>query len=287
MNVLVLGVTGTIGYTIWKTFHEDHCYNVWGTLRNGNDQLANQTQLFKNIDVLDQDQLIRVLDTSKPDVIINCTGLIKQLDSANDPLVVLPINSLFPHRLAHLCSLANIRLIQISTDCVFSGRKGSYVETDLSDAEDLYGKSKFIGEISHLKQAVTLRTSTIGHELNSNYGLVDWFLSQKGKVKGYVNAIFSGLPTVELARVIKNYVVSNKELSGLYHVAGKPINKYDLLSLIAEIYGKNIVIEREDGVCVDRSLNASRFEEKTGYKPPDWPQLINMMYQSKQLIGAA
>lgn len=290
MNVLVLGVTGAIGYTIWRAFYENDSYNVWGTLRHakGINQIPAlaHPQLFNNIDVLDHDQLIQVFEKSRPEVVINCTGLIKQLDCANDPLAVLPINSLFPHRLAQLCSLTNSRLIQISTDCVFSGRKGSYIESDISDAEDLYGKSKFIGEVIQVKHAITLRTSTIGHELNSNYGLVDWFLSQNEKVKGYPKAIFSGLPTVELAQVIKNYVVPNKNLSGLYHVAAKPINKYDLLNLIAEVYGKKIIIEREEGVAIDRSLIASRFEEQTGYHAPEWPLLIEMMHQSRKLIGA-
>lgn len=291
MNILVLGVTGTIGYSIWSAFHNDKSYNVWGTMRNVNGlnhiPTAAQDQLFTSVDVLNHDQLIRIFAQTRPDVVINCTGLIKQLNTANDPLIVLPINSLFPHQLANLCSLSHTRLIQISTDCVYSGRKGAYVETDPSDAEDLYGKSKFIGEVTQQQHAVTLRTSTIGHELESNYGLIDWFLSQNDKVKGYVKAIFSGLPTVELARVVKDYVVPDHSLTGLYHVAAKPINKYDLLNLVAEVYGKKIIIEREEATALDRSLNGSHFAQKTGYIAPEWPQLIEHMYQSRKQSGAA
>lgn len=288
MNILVLGVTGTLGYTLWHTFKEDPSYTVWGTLRHVSGlrymPSHEHTQLLSNIDVLDQDKLIQVFEQTKPDVVINCIGIIKQREEAKDPLAVLPINSLLPHRLAQLCALTHSRLIHISTDCVFSGHKGNYIETDPSDAEDLYGQSKFIGEVSLSPHAVTLRTSIIGHELNSCYSLVDWFLSQKGQVKGYKKAIFSGLPTIEHARIIKDFVIPNKNLSGLYHVAAKPINKYDLLKLIAEIYGKQIHIEPDEQLIIDRSLNAHCFQEQTGYIPPDWPSLIEKMHRSKTML---
>ena len=189
---------------------------------------------------------------------------------------------MLPHRLARLCELAGARLIHISTDCVFSGRKGLYLESDLSDAEDLYGKSKYIGELHDLPHAITLRTSIIGHELGSNYALVDWFLSQEGGVKGFTKAIFSGLPTVELARVMKDFVVPHPQLNGLYHVAAKPIDKFRLLSLVAAQYGKAIDIRPEDALVIDRSLDGSRFREATGYVAPEWPELIRRMYEQRR-----
>ena len=214
--------------------------------------------------------------------------MIKQLAKANDPLEVLPINSLFPHRLAKICALTKSRLIHISTDCVFSGRgEGSYVESDLSDAEDLYGKSKFIGELIDLPHVVTLRTSIIGHELNSNYALVDWFLSQNDRVKGYVNAIYSGLPTIELSRVIKDFVIPNQKLSGLYHVASKPISKFNLLKLISDVYNKQIILEPDNSVIVNRALCSKKFDKETGYIAPDWTTLIDTMHQTKNIIGAS
>ncbi|MNR07592.1 dTDP-4-dehydrorhamnose reductase [compost metagenome] len=238
-------------------------------------------RLLTGVDVLDQDALIRALEHVRPDVVINCIGLIKQLSDANDPLVALPINAMLPHRLARLCGLLGARLIHVSTDCVFAGTKGMYLERDPSDAEDLYGKSKFIGELHDVPHAITLRTSIIGHELGSNYALVDWFLSQKGPVKGYAKAIFSGLPTVELARVMKDFVIPASQLSGLYHVSVEPIDKLSLLKLVAEVYGKDIEIIPDDNVCIDRSLDSSAFRDATGYLPPGWDELVKVMHDQR------
>lgn len=291
MKILVLGVAGMLGHAVYKSFFENELFDVWGTLRSEGSLFhfseSMRQQLIPNVNILNQDDLISVFAKVQPTIVINCIGLIKQLARANDPLEVLPINSLFPHRLAKICALSKSRLIHISTDCVFSGRKGGYVESDLSDAEDLYGKSKFIGEIIDVPHAVTLRTSIIGHELNSNYALVDWFLSQNNRVKGYVNAIYSGLPTIELSRVIQEFVIPNQKLSGLYHVASKPISKFNLLNLIADVYKKQIIIEPEDKVMINRSLCSEKFDKESGYNAPEWSTLIDKMYQSKNIIGAS
>ena len=285
MKVLVLGVTGMLGNTLFRYFSADSNYQVWGTLRSpsGCKHFSNDThsRLISHIDVLDSDDLVSVMEQVRPDVVINCVGLIKQLADAKDPLTALPINAMFPHRLAKFCALANARLVHISTDCVFSGRKGMYAEQDVSDAEDLYGKSKFIGELHDSSHAVTLRTSIIGHELQSSESLIDWFLSQKESTKGYEKAIFSGLPTIELARVIKEYIIPKPELSGLYHVSVEPIDKLSLLKLVAEVYHKEIQIIPDDQVCIDRSLDSSRFQQATGYTPPSWPELVKSMHASR------
>lgn len=285
-RVLVLGASGMLGNAVIDVFNHDASYTVWGTLRSASALRyfteKQRTRLLVGVDVLDQDALVRVLDMVRPDVIINCVGLIKQLADAKDPLSTLPVNAMFPHRLARLCGLAGIRMIHVSTDCVFSGRKGLYTENDPSDAEDLYGKSKFIGELHDLKHAITLRTSIIGHELNTNFALVDWFLSQTGEIKGYAKAIFSGLPTVELATVIKDYVLPRPELHGLYHVAAAPIAKLELLRLIADQYKKTINIVSDDGLVLDRSLNCERFRQATGYVAPAWPKLIERMFNGKR-----
>jgi dTDP-4-dehydrorhamnose reductase len=281
MKVLVLGVTGMLGSTVFRQFHGNPHYEVWGTLRNpGGAKYFSEDMhgsLISNVDVLDQDSLVSVLARVKPDVVINCVGLIKQLADAKDPLSALPINAMLPHRIAKLCALSGSRLIHISTDCVFSGRKGMYTEEDISDAEDLYGKSKYIGELHAQLNAVTLRTSIIGHELGSQYSLVDWFLSQNGTVKGYEKAIFSGLPTVELARVIRDYVIPNPELHGLYHVSVAPIDKLSLLKLVAEVYEKEIDIIADSQLSINRSLNSSKFQAATGYVPPSWLELVKSM----------
>ena len=285
MKVLVLGVTGMLGSAVFRLFHEDPSHEVWGTLRNpgGARHFSENARgsLISNVDVLDQDSLVSVLTRVQPDVVINCVGLIKQLADAKDPLSALPINAMLPHRIQKLCALSGARVIHISTDCVFSGRKGSYTEDDISDAEDLYGKSKYIGELHTASNAVTLRTSIIGHELGSNYSLVDWFLSQSGSVKGYRKAIFSGLPTVELARVIRDYVIPNDGLQGLYHVSVNPIDKLSLLNLVAEVYDKEIDIVADDDVAIDRSLDSSKFQSTTGYVPPSWVDLVKSMKASR------
>ncbi len=203
-------------------------------------------------------------------------GLVKQLDGAEDPLSAIPINSLLPHRLARLCDLVGARLIHMSTDCVFDGHNGRYTESDVSNAQDLYGRSKYLGEVDY-PHAVTLRTSIIGHELGSQRGLVDWFLSQNQAVKGFTRAIFSGLPTVELARLMRDFVVPNPGLSGVYHVSAEPIDKYSLLKLLAEVYGKTITIEPDDKLVIDRSLDSTRFRQATGYQPAAWPELVRQM----------
>lgn len=289
MKILVLGSTGMLGSAVFRAFQSNKDLDVWGTLRNTSGltyfPAQDHIKLISDIDVLDQDILLNLFEKIKPDVVINCVGLIKQLSSAKDPLVILPINSILPHRLAKLCSISGSRLVHISTDCVFSGIKGLYTESDISDAVDLYGKSKFIGELSELPHVITLRTSIIGHELNSNYSLIDWFLSQSGAVKGYINAIYSGLPTVELARVIMDFVIPRPDLTGLYHVASKPINKYELLKLVAEVYGKEITITPDDKLFIDRSLNGNRFRDDSGYIAPEWPQLVEMMHKSRSLSG--
>jgi dTDP-4-dehydrorhamnose reductase len=285
MKILVLGVTGMLGNAVFRVFSADAGHETWGTLRSGaalrHFPQDSHVRLLCGVDVLDQDALVAALGKVKPDVVINCVGLIKQLADAKDPLTALPINAMLPHRLARLCELAGARLIHVSTDCVFSGRKGLYQETDLSDAEDLYGKSKYIGELHDLPHAITLRTSIIGHELGSSYALVDWFLSQQGSVKGFTRAIFSGLPTVELARVMKDFVIPHPQLNGLYHVAAAPIDKFKLLELVAAQYGKQTEIRPDDALVIDRSLDGSRFRQATGYVAPDWSELIRRMHEQR------
>ncbi len=284
MKVLILGASGMLGSAMFKTLSKNESLQVVASLRDHrkssffDDSL--RANLIAGIDILDLDSLVQLLTNTRPDVVINCVGLIKQLGNAKDPLVALPLNAMFPHRLARLCALLGARVVHISTDCVFDGKKGNYLESDLSNAEDLYGKSKYMGELHDYPHAVTLRTSIIGHELDSKHSLVDWFLSQEGEVKGFSKAIFSGLPTVELAKVVECHVLPKPELSGLYHVAAAPISKLDLLTLVAQEYGKNIRIVPDSQLVIDRSLNGIRFREASGYTAPAWPELIRLMKKS-------
>lgn len=270
-----------LGNAMFRFFTEQGKHEVWGTLRNRDylryfdEDLHNH--IISDIDVLNQVTLINLLNRIKPDYVINCIGLVKQLAEAEDPLITLPLNALFPHQLARLCGLCNARMLQISTDCVFSGAKGNYSESDVSDAIDLYGKSKWMGEVQY-PHALTIRTSIIGHELYSQHSLIDWFLSQSGTSKGYTKAIFSGFPTIVLAQIIHDYMLEHPELSGVYHVAANAINKFDLLTLVAKQYQKLIELIPDERVSIDRSLNASKFNQLVGYQAPNWHQLVEAMH---------
>ena len=215
-----------------------------------------------------------------PDIVINCIGVVKQLEESKDPKTILPINSVFPHRLSKLCSKYSIRLIHMSTDCVFSGDKGMYKESDLPDAKDIYGISKHLGEIDY-NSSLTIRTSIIGHELNSSRSLIDWFLSQENQVKGFSKAIFSDYPPLKLQRVIDKFIIPKTDLIGLYHLSADPISKYELLKLVSVTYDKIIDIEIDDTFIIDRSLDSSRFREATGYFPAKWPALVKLMHKYK------
>jgi dTDP-4-dehydrorhamnose reductase len=281
MKVLVLGTTGLIGSSVFKSLSQK--YETWGTVRSSSantffsDTL--QQRLIVGIDALNENTLIKLMEDVKPDVVVNCIGLTKHLKGADDPMISIPINSLLPHRLARLCGINGSRLIHVSTDCVYSGKKGGYIEQDPSDSEDIYGKSKFLGEVLY-PHAITLRTSTIGHELSTKHGLLNWFLSQSEQCKGFSRAIFSGLPTVEFARVIRDVVIPRGELNGLYHVAGHHISKYELLKMIAVEYNKSIDILKDEQFVIDRSLNFDRFKNATCYVAPKWPELISQMHTS-------
>jgi dTDP-4-dehydrorhamnose reductase len=279
MRVLVLGASGMLGNAMLRVLSQKHDWTVYGALRSPNlalQKLAPRAHLLHGIHADQPDSLIAAFTQSHPQVVVNCVGLVKQLASAEDPLEAIPINGLLPHRLAKLCELTSARLVQISTDCVFSGDQGNYSESDLPDAQDLYGRSKLIGEVSY-RHAITLRTSIIGHELGRAQGLVGWFLSQQGPIKGYTEAIFSGLPTCELARVVRDFVIPNTDLHSLYHVAAEPISKHDLLHIVNREYGKNLQIQPDDTLKINRSLDASRFKLASGYVAPAWPDLIARM----------
>jgi dTDP-4-dehydrorhamnose reductase len=282
VRVLVLGASGMLGNAVFRFFSCGRDHAVTGTVRSASalkllpEELHGQ--VVTGVEIYDLDGLMKLFDRVRPHVVINCVGLVKQLPGAEDPLTAIPMNALLPPRLLAICKLAGARLIHISTDCVFAGRRGMYRESDLADATDLYGRSKFLGEL-HDPQAITLRTSIIGPELGTAHGLIGWFLAQRGRVKGFTRAIFSGLPTVELARVIRDFVMPVADLSGLYHVSSAPISKYDLLRGVAREYGHSIEIVPDGELVIDRSLDSSRFRERTGYVAPAWQEMLRVMHE--------
>ena len=267
-------------YTL-RYFRNKNKYNAMGSIRGS--EIPEKLNCFdefivKKINVEDKCHLEKTLQQYCPKVIINCVGLVKQVDSSADPIKAIEINSLLPHRLSSICKSIDSKLIHISTDCVFSGDKGMYTEFDHADASDLYGKTKLLGEIIDSKN-ITLRTSIIGHELSTNHSLLEWFLSQNQEIDGYSNAIFSGLPTVELARVIHDYVIPNESLSGIYNVSADPISKFDLLKLISKHYSKKIKLNRDSSFIIDRSLDSTKYRALTGFAPLSWDDMIHEMHK--------
>ncbi|HVY71977.1 MAG TPA: SDR family oxidoreductase [Verrucomicrobiae bacterium] len=281
MRILILGGAGMLGHQLWR--HLRPLHEVWVTLRRPAPAgLFEPGRMITAIDATNTQSLVSAFRAAKPDAVINCVGIIKQLKEAHHPLVSLTINSLLPHRLAELGAVAGARVLHISTDCVFSGRKGNYTEEDISDAEDLYGRTKFLGEL-HEAHCLTLRTSIIGRELETKSGLIEWFLSQQGKtIQGYRRAIYTGFTTLALARIIHQVLTNHKDLSGLWQVSSDPVNKYDLLCLAKKAFAWEGEILPNDSFICDRSLDSTRFREKTGFTPPAWESMLEELAAQPQ-----
>lgn len=281
MKVLILGGSGMLGHKLSQVAKQS--FDVVATLRQS--LLASeQFEVFGTAGIVaevraeDFDSVSRAVNAERPDVIANCIGIVKQCAAANDPVAGITINSLFPHRLAWLAGDVGARLIHLSTDCVFSGRKGNYSEADAPDADDLYGRTKLLGELTG-ENCLTIRTSMIGRELVHSRGLLEWFIDQNGgRVRGFRRAIFSGLTTLTLAEMLVDVIGRHPELHGVWHVAGQAISKFDLLRLVQKTYALDIEIEPDDSFVCDRSLNGSRFEAATGLRSPSWPEMIDRLH---------
>src|SRR5947209_1620685 len=274
MKILILGGTGMLGHKLFQVLSEN--VETFATLRQPATRhpLFDPARLVGNVSAEDFDAVTRAVGQTRPDVVVNCIGVVKQDAAAKDPLTSISINALFPHRLAALCQAVGARLIHISTDCVFSGRNGNYTEDDTADAEDLYGRTKLLGEVSG-ERTLVMRTSMIGRELAGAHGLLEWFFGQEGKtVRGFKRAVFSGFTTQALADIIRRVILEHRDLEGVWHVAAEPINKFDLLSLVRETYGLDIKIEPDETFVCDRSLNDERFRRATGFSPPSWSDMI-------------
>lgn len=255
---------------------------VWSTLRGSfasveSFGLFEKQRCIESVYADDVAGIRKAMELSRPDVVINAVGIVKQIPSSKDTITTLTVNSIFPHRLNELAYEFGFRLFCISTDCVFDGRRGDYSETDVPNATDLYGKSKNLGEVLSAN-CVTLRTSIIGRELQTSHSLVEWFLSNGGKsVKGFANAVYSGFPTVVLADIIRSLILDRPELSGLFHVSSDSIDKYELLTLLNAAYRSNVEIERDEDFKIDRSLDSTMFRKATGFVPASWESMIEQM----------
>jgi len=280
MKILVLGASGMLGHKIFQVLQQRFPQTI-GTLHSSvNDgalahiSLFHEAQVIGFVDAQHFPALSALLRRIEPDVIVNCIGVIKQRSDAKASLPSITINALLPHRIAEVCSEWGGRLIHFSTDCVFSGQRGYYTEMDPPDADDLYGKTKYLGEVA-TSNAVTLRTSIIGRELTHHKSLLDWFLSQNGKtIQGYKHALYSGVTTNHLAEIVVNLIEQHPQVSGLYQVTGQTISKYDLLCLLRDAYGLQIEILPNETFHCDRSMRGDKFQQATGYAAPSWPELV-------------
>jgi dTDP-4-dehydrorhamnose reductase len=286
MRILILGGDGMLGHRLLAHFAARHETRV--TLRRPLAAYAafgrfTPDNAYGGIDLRTVEALAPVLAAFRPGAVINAVGIVKQRQAAAEIIPSLEINALLPHRLALACHDAGARLVHLSTDCVFSGRKGNYAEADPADAADLYGRTKYLGEV-HAPNAITLRTSIIGPELARKAGLLEWFLAQTGTIRGFRKAIFSGFTTIEMGRIIELLLTRFPQAAGVYHVAAEPISKYDLLMLIRERLGRAVEIEPDDTFACDRSLDATRFRSEFGYRPPAWPAMVDEL--AREISGA-
>jgi dTDP-4-dehydrorhamnose reductase len=279
MKILVLGGTGMLGHKMFQRLSErfDHVRTaIHGPIAKWQGvELFESSRVLDNFDASDASAWKQVLRLEEPNVVVNCVGVIKQRAEAGSALSSLTLNSLFPHQVAAEMAQWGGRLIHFSTDCVFSGKRGDYAESDASDAEDLYGKTKFLGEVA-TQNALTLRTSMIGRELQHFKSLLEWFLRQKSaRVEGYTRAMYSGLTTNKLAEVVGDIIEKHPNLSGLYQVTGQTISKYELLLLLQKAFRSEVEVVPDETFFCDRSMNGDRFGEATGFEAPSWPELID------------
>jgi dTDP-4-dehydrorhamnose reductase len=288
MKILILGAKGMLGHKLMQMLFPRH--DILGTVRKSEEAQALSRRLgglpiVGGIDTDAVESVSRLIDQFRPQALVNCVGIVKQLEAANDPIACITTNSLLPHRLARLCGEAGVRFVHISTDCVFSGNRGNYRETDIPDPVDLYGRAKLLGEVSG-PGTLTLRTSLIGRELDTKNGLVEWFLSQRPKdIPGFRKVIYSGLTTWEFSRVVESVLVSGLGLQGVYHVSSDPINKYELLQAIKGSFGTAPRVVPSDQPEIDRSLDSTRFRQTMGYAPPTWPEMVNEMASDQASYG--
>ena len=277
MRALVLGGAGMLGHRLWREL--DGRMEAFVAVRRPYADYASlewfdERRVIDRVDVTQDADVERAFSVARPDVVLNAVGIVKQRREAEDAVGTIAVNALLPHRLAARCARAGARLIHLSTDCVFSGARGNYAEADVPDAKDLYGRSKLLGEVDH-DACLTVRTSMVGREIGSSRGLVEWFLSRRGQtVPGFTRARFSGLTTLELSRVLADIAEQHRDLRGVWHVAGEPIAKYDLLTLVNDALGLGTMLEADESFVCDRTLDATRFMNATGYRPPSWATMV-------------
>ena len=282
MRLVILGGTGMLGHTLWERLSQ-RFPDTYTTIRKGirdygNGRLFESDRVIDHIDVIDFRMLEGALRVIKPDVILNCIGMTKRREEPQNPIPSIILNAMLPHKLAKLAADVNAKLIHFSTDCVFDGRTGRYSDDAPTNATDLYGRTKALGEVAG-NNVLTLRSSFIGKEMREGTELLEWFLTQKGVVCGFKNAIYTGLTTLELCRVIEKLLLDYPYASGLYNVSSEPINKFDLLRLIGQKMHRSVEIIPDESFHCDRSLDSARFRRDFAYTPPTWTKMVEELSQ--------
>ena len=282
MRLVILGGTGMLGHTLWERlslrFPDTYTTIRKGIRDYGDDRLYGSDRVIDHIDVMDFRMLEGALRGVRPDVILNCIGITKRREEPQNPISSIILNAMLPHKLAKMAADLNAKLIHFSTDCVFDGRTGRYSDDAPTNATDLYGRTKALGEVTG-NSVLTLRSSFIGKELREGTELLEWFLSQKNAVRGFKNAIYTGLTALELCRVIEKLLLDYPDASGLYNVSSEPINKFDLLRLIGEKMHRRVEIIPDESFHCDRSLDSARFRRDFGYTPPTWTKMMEELSQ--------
>jgi dTDP-4-dehydrorhamnose reductase len=288
MRIIILGASGMLGHVLMRFFSQNN--DVIGTTREKipygiRKRLMPNSKVIDGISVNRFDRISSLVSEWKPDAVINCIGIVKQLEGCIGTDEFIEVNALFPHKVAKLCEADSIKLVHISTDCVFSGQRGNYIESDVADAMDIYGKTKYLGEIAG-NNIMTIRTSMVGREISSSHGIVEWLISNKGgRVKGFGHSYFSGFTTNELAKIL-NAIIRRPEIGGLWHLSADPISKFDLLCLLNQKLKLDITIDLDETTKCDRTLNGTRFEEEFNYHPPKWCKMVSELADETQLYDA-
>jgi dTDP-4-dehydrorhamnose reductase len=253
-------------------------FEVWGACRQPQglpDLGVPPERMLGGLDATKAETAHALIDRVRPDMVLNAVGIIKQVAMAKAAVPSITVNGLWPHVLADTCAAYGARMVHVSTDCVFSGARGQYVESDVPDAFDLYGRSKLLGEVADRDNVVTLRTSMIGWQLGEPTGLAAWFAAHRDEpLKGFTKSVFSGLTTRALTEVIRDVLLPDATLSGLWHVSAGPIDKYTLLADLASHLGWDVDLSPVDEPVIDRSLDSARFRERTGWTPPGWDAML-------------
>lgn len=275
-RILVVGASGMLGHEAIRVLAPD--FEVWGACRNPKalpDLGIPAERVLADLDATDRGCAYRLVDAVRPDLVINAVGIVKQHVDAKAAIPSIEVNSLWPHVLADACARRDARMVHVSTDCVFSGSRGGHVESDVPDAFDLYGRSKLLGEVTDQGNTVTLRTSIIGWQLGVPTGLAGWFATHRDeKLKGFTKTVFSGLTTRALTEVVRDVALPDASLFGLWHVSADPIDKYTLLTKLAAKLGWDVDITPSGEPVIDRSLDSTRFRERTGWAPPSWDEML-------------